>query len=283
MVAAGFGLEQARAVLPPRTPDAHKHQARVLVVAGSRDYLGAALLCVRAAYRSGAGYVQLALPQDLALAAMAALPEAVVLALPCEGRAEEAQSGQLLELASLARAAVVGPGLGRTPGALALARRLWLGLPCPAVFDADALVALEPGPVPIHGRVLTPHEGELKALLGPDSLNRGREAAALALARGFGAVGLLKGPGTLVASAEGRLTRCLSGGPVLATAGSGDVLAGLIAGLLAQGAGIHEAAALGAWVHGRAGELWAAGHAGRGLLASDLADHIPRALKEAGA
>jgi ADP-dependent NAD(P)H-hydrate dehydratase/NAD(P)H-hydrate epimerase len=276
--AAEFGAAQARAALPPRLADAHKHQSRLLLVAGSPAYLGAALLCARAAYRGGAGYVQVALPAELAASAALGLPEAVI-----AGLQGPEQLDTVLGLAAKAKAVVVGPGLGREPGTLALAAALWGRLPQCALFDADALAALEPG-IPTAGpRILTPHAGELKRLLGPQALEQGREPAVHALAKAYGAIALLKGPGTLVATPQGRCARCASGTPALASAGTGDVLSGLIGALLAQGAPPFEAAALGAWLHGRSAELWAADNAQRGLLASDLIEHFPRALAEAGA
>ena len=283
MGAEAFGLEQACGALPPRDPGAHKHRAELLLIAGSRRYLGAALLAARAAYRSGTGLLRLALPQELALAAMAALPEAVVEALPAGEALEEPHLEALLKLSARCHAVALGPGLGRAEGTQALVRELWQRVTLPMVVDADALAALDLCAAPGGERVLTPHEGELKALLGPESLSPGREAAALALARRSGAVALLKGPGSLSAHPDGRLRRNASGNSALASAGTGDVLTGLIGGLLAQGAGAFDASALGAWLQGRAAERWSAAHAGRGLLAGDLADLIPLALAEAGA
>jgi NAD(P)H-hydrate epimerase len=278
-----FGLAEARAALPLRAVGAHKYSARVLILAGSSDYLGAALLCGRAAYRGGAGYVQLLLPQQLSVAAMSALPEAVVTGLPAAAALGAEHADAILALAAKAGAVAIGPGLGRREGTQALVRDLWKRLPQPAVFDADALSALRAGDAAGGSRILTPHEGELKALLGEGALGDGRDAAAWALSELFDAVALLKGPGTLVAEPGGRLSVNTSGGPVLATAGTGDVLCGLVAALLAQGCAPFQAAALGAWLHGRGAELWAQAHAGRGLLAGELADQIPLALAEAGA
>jgi NAD(P)H-hydrate epimerase len=285
MSAAAFGLAEARAVmaLAPRAADANKYHARVLLVAGSAQYLGAALLCARGAYRGGAGYVQMALPQDLAPSAMSALPEAVVAGLPATGNLGPAHLDAVLDLASKAGAVAVGPGLGRSEPSQALVRALWERLPQAAVFDADALAALPTAPSPGGPRVLTPHEGELKALLGPAALDRGRDFAAQALAERYACVGLLKGPGTLVSAPGERLSVNSADSPALATAGTGDVLAGLIAALLAQGCAPFGAAALGAWLHGRAAQRWAEAHAGRGLMAGDLADSIPLALADAGA
>jgi hydroxyethylthiazole kinase-like uncharacterized protein yjeF len=273
---SSFGQADAAKALPVRAPDAHKRKAVLLLVAGSTQYLGAALLCARAAYRSGAGLVRLALPSALAPAAMQALPELVVHSL------SEDPLAQLLELSHGAHAAVVGPGLGRSDGTQALAAALWSGLPVPTVFDADGLHGLRPAAFAAP-RVLTPHEGELLGLMGPRGLDAGRPAAALALAEAFQSVALLKGPGTLVARPDGRVSVNSTGSAVLASAGTGDVLSGLIGALMAQGADAYDAARLGAWVHGRAGDRWASANAGRGLLAGDLADGLPAVLHEIGA
>jgi NAD(P)H-hydrate epimerase len=189
----------------------------------------------------------------------------------------------LLALAGGADAVVVGPGLGRHPGTLALVNELWQRLPEPAVFDADALFQLDLGRPPAGERVLTPHEGELKRLSGSGALDAGRVAAVRSLAARSRGVALLKGPATLVAQPDGRLSVNTSGNAALATAGSGDVLSGAIAALLAQGADPFSAAGLAAWAHGKAAEAWSARNAGRGLLASDLADQLPQALALAGA
>jgi len=278
-----FDRGDAAAALPARRLDAHKKQARLLMVAGSQEYLGAALLCARAAYRGGAGMVRLALPQALAMAAVSALPEAVVLALPGEGALGEDALPALLAAAADSDALVVGPGLGRRPGTQALVRALWRDAALPALFDADALHALALAQLPAGARVLTPHEGELKALMGPLALQAGRPAAARALAVAAHAVALLKGPATLVAEPGGGLSINTTGSAALASAGTGDVLSGLIGALMAQGAGPFQAAGLGAWAHGAAADAWAHDNAGRGLLASDLIERLPQALALAGA
>lgn len=282
-LALAFDGAQVLGILPPRDPAMHKKKAEVLLIAGSREYLGAALLCARGAYRCGAGLVKLALPEALAPFAMAALPEAVVVGFSADGALSDIHLEALLALAADANAVVVGPGLGRRTGTLALVQELWRRLPMPAVFDADALASLDVDDAPGGERVLTPHEGELKGLQGPQALQAGRVAAVRALARRSGAVTLLKGPATLVAQPDGGLTVNGSGNASLATAGSGDVLSGAIAALLAQGANGLDAAALGAWAHGEAAEAWCEDNADRGLLASDLADLLPRALASAGA
>ena len=262
----------------PRPKDSHKKKAELLVVAGSKEYLGAALMCARGAYRCGAGLVRVALPEALAPFAQAALPEAVVAGLPADGALGEMHLEAILGLAASAKAAVVGPGLGRRDETLSLARELWGRLPMPAVFDADALAALRPGTAPGGERILTPHEGELRTLMGPGALDRGRVAAARKLALTASCVALLKGPSTLVARPDGVLSVDLDGTEVLATAGTGDVLSGAIGALLAQGLDAFTAAGLGACIHGRSGAAWARAHGTGGLLASELADGLPDAL-----
>jgi NAD(P)H-hydrate epimerase len=207
----------------------------------------------------------------------------VVQGLPEEDALGEASLGALLAWARDSDAMVVGPGLGRTESTQAMVRDLWRGAALPSLFDADALHALALGEKPAGPRVLTPHEGELKAMMGARALEGGRPAAVGALARAAEGVALLKGPATLVARPDGRLSINCGGSAVLASAGTGDVLSGLIGALLSQGVESFDAASLGAWIHGRAGDRWAAQNAGRGLLAGDLADGIPSAMHEIGA
>lgn len=275
-----YDAETARAALRPRPEDFHKRKAVVLALAGSKAYLGAALLCARAAYRAGAGLVRLVLPEALTPYAQAALPEAVIYGLPVPEAVDVACQDAVLELAKEAHAALVGPGLGRAEGTAELVRRLWRDLELPALFDADALRALRPGAEARGPRVLTPHEGELRAMLGPRSLDKGRVAAVSSLAFTYKATALLKGPDTLIARPDGSLSRNTGASRVLATAGSGDALAGLVAALLAQGYEPYEAARLGAWIHGRAASSWSEDHADadRGMLASDLAERFPEIL-----
>ena len=257
-------------LLPERRPQGHKWSAAVLVVAGSPGMTGAAELCARAAYRAGAGMVRLGVPggDRGALAAS----EAVVIELPAAGWAEDALTG-----GDRCRAVVVGPGLGRAPGAGDEVRRLISGSPVPVVVDADGLTAL--GRIDLHPLVatapvvLTPHDGEYERLTGvppgPD-----RVEAARRLAAASGVVVLVKGPTTAVADPSGRVLLATAGNPALASAGTGDVLSGVIAAFLARGVPALEAAALAAHVHGRAGAL---GHRS-GLVAGDLPDLVARIL-----
>lgn len=263
--------------LPERPRASHKWRSAVRVVAGSPGMTGAAHLATRAAQRAGAGYVRLSTPGSAL--DPGAPTEAVVTALAGQDWAGEVL-GDLHRFGALA----VGPGLGSDPAVAAQVRRLVSGAAVSTVVDGDGLRALGPeaadliagrpaGAAPV---VLTPHDGEFEALTGsapgPD-----RFAAVRALAARAGAVVLLKGPTTLVADPSGRLLACTAGDARLATAGTGDVLTGVVAALLAQGVPALEAAASAAHLHGRAGALALP----RGLVAGDLVVHLPAALTEA--
>lgn len=286
---AGIGLEvgPARAHLvedcdlrrlPVRAREAHKWQSALYVVAGSAGMLGSASLCSRAAMRAGSGMVRLGVPG----AAPSELPvsEVVATALPKEGWDVQV-TGDL----SRCRALVMGPGLGSTEATSAAVRRLIATAPVPVLLDADALnVAGDASELAVLVRrrqeagivqpvLLTPHDGEYARLTGkppgPD-----RFAAARHLAGAAGVVVLLKGPTTVVAAPGGEVLVSMAGSARLATAGTGDVLSGVIGAFLSQGADVVAAAALGAHAHGRAGEAGLA----RGLVASDLLDLVARHL-----
>jgi NAD(P)H-hydrate epimerase len=257
-------------LLAPRTSSGNKWSAAVAVVAGSPGMTGAAALCARAAYRAGAGMVRLGVPGG----DLGALPatEAVGVALPADGWAAAASTA-----AARCRAVVVGPGLGRAPGTGDEVRQLLAGAEVPTVVDADGLHALgrvDGGPLEAGAPVvLTPHDGEYERLVGvapgPD-----RVAAARKLAAATGSVALLKGPTTAVADPSGRVLLARAGTTALASAGTGDVLSGMIGAFLARGVPPLDAAALAAHVHGRAGAL---GHRA-GLVAGDLPDLVARVL-----
>jgi NAD(P)H-hydrate epimerase len=236
----------------------------VLVVGGSPGMTGALCLAAEAAFRADAGYVAVATPE-------AALPVVETRLL----EAVKAPLERVDELAERASALAVGPGLGRGEEERALVRRLLAELELPAVVDADALFELEPGDWPAP-RILTPHSGELGRLLGEESrwVDAHRlEAVRRAIER-YRCVVLLKGPDTLVgAPGEGVLVRT-NGTPALATAGTGDVLTGIIAAFLAKGVEARLAAAAGAVAQGRAAEL---SHR-VGMVASDVIAALPRAL-----
>ncbi len=258
-------------LLPSRTRQGNKWSAAVLVVAGSPGMTGAAALCARAAYRAGAGMVRLGVP-GLALADSPAT-EAVGVEL-----ADSEWASAALEAASRCSAVVVGPGIGRQEGTAAEVTRLVAESPVPVVVDADALFALGRvgGDHSFQARsrvVLTPHDGEYARLAGADP-GPDRITAARSLAAASGAVALLKGPTTAVAHPDGRVRLATAGTTALATAGTGDVLSGVIGAFVARGVDPLDAAALGAHVHGRAGAL----AYGEGTVAGDLPDLVAEVL-----
>ena len=274
----------------PRPTDAHKASVgRVLVVGGSVGMSGAPTLCARAALRAGAGLVTIAVPERIRDVVASMLPEAMTIALPCEADDRLAASAADIVLAHLDRvnALVVGPGLGRAPGTDAAVLRIVGEARKPLVLDADGLYVYRGNIAALAKRsaptILTPHEGEASSLLGArGEAALDREARAALIAREGNAVCVLKGPGTVVADA--RRTRVNStGGPILSTGGTGDVLAGVIgaflAGLPATGADAFGAASLAVHVHGAAGDRLAATRGDRGTLASEIADAIPEVIR----
>jgi ADP-dependent NAD(P)H-hydrate dehydratase / NAD(P)H-hydrate epimerase len=259
--------------VPPRPPDAHKWRAAVAVVAGSPGMTGAAHLAARAAQRAGAGMVRVASP---GLDHDPRLPtEAVGIATPPAG-----WDTVVLDQLDRARPLVLGPGLGRSAPTETAVLQVVSSARVPVLVDGDGLNALggDPGAA-LAGRpgptVLTPHDGEFARLAGHPP-GDDRLAATRGLAASTGAVVLLKGPTTVVAHPDGRALLSTAGDARLATAGTGDVLSGVIGALLAQGVPAFEAAASGAWLHGRAARRGPR----RGLVASDVVDGLPAALDE---
>ncbi|MFM8999108.1 MAG: NAD(P)H-hydrate dehydratase [Actinomycetota bacterium] len=271
-------------VLPRRDRAAHKREAVVVVIGGSRVMPGAAALAASAAMRGGAGLVQVAVPAGILPVLEVLVPSATFLPLPetADG-ALAGDDGSLAAALDRAHAVVLGPGAGRDPSTAAWIRATLASLALPTVLDADGLAAFVDAPLSAGagGLVLTPHVAECRRLLRSDDPrpDSDRIGAARVLAARTGAVALLKGPGTVVATPDGRATVNPTGGPTLATAGSGDVLAGLIGALLARGLAPRDAAVAGAFVHGLAGDRAAASR-GDGATAADLADAIPGAFAE---
>lgn len=291
--------------LPPRPRAGHKGTfGHVLVIAGSDGKIGAAVLAAQGAARAGAGLVTVACPIGLRDVFEEKCTEAMTAPVSeAPGRAFVLGAGPALAALAAGRDAVVlGPGLGTADETAALVRALVAQVERPMVIDADALHALAACPDVLKARsaasILTPHPGEAGRLLGlsPADVNRDRVAAATRLAARSGCVVVLKGAATVVAepgpcaapggpegaagTGQGRVTVIATGGPVLGTGGTGDVLAGALAGLLAQGAPAFEAAALGAYLHGLAGDRWAARHGDTGALAGEIAREIPAAIAE---
>ncbi len=271
--------------LPPRPDAAHKGNfGTVTVIGGCTTMIGAPAFCASAALRIGAGRARLAVPADIMTAALTLEPGATGLTLPEDtGAARRA----LDESDPAARSVLaVGPGWGRS-GAHADRLASWLAGPRPIVLDADGLNALAahaaPAPRSARPLILTPHPGEFRRLAAAAHLDDDptdparRPGAALALARVHGAIVVLKGHRTVVTDGEHLYTNG-SGNAALATAGSGDVLTGTIAGLLAQSMAPFDAAALGVYLHGAAADAWAAVHGPRGLTAATLVEHLVPAM-----
>ena len=279
--------------LPQREADTNKGSyGSVAAVAGSLAYRGAAALCCEAALRGGAGLVYLAGVEPVVQLVLARTPECC--ALPCR---TDADGGILAADAAAVRqrftekpaVLLAGPGLGVSAGA---ALRALLGPGAPwrgAVLDADALNAIAAGelgqtPFLPACTVLTPHPGEMARLLGTtvDAVQADRPGAAQRCAQRFGCVAVLKGAGTLVAAPDGRLVQNTTGNPGLARGGSGDVLAGLLAALLAQGLTAFDAALCAVWLHGAAADRCAKRTSRMTMLPHDILDDLGALLGEQG-
>lgn len=272
---------EARLLVPPRRPDAHKGDAgRVLVVAGSPGKTGAAHLALWGALRGGAGLVTLASRPEVLPLALAGRPEAMSVAIHGNGPLGRADLQPLLSAAGGCDAVVVGPGIPRGPETGELLRAFLERVRLPAVVDADGLNAIAEDPSFLRElaapAILTPHPGEMARLTGRtiDEVQQDRIGLATEVARGWRSVVVLKGARTVVADPEGPATIIPTGNAGLATGGTGDVLAGLVGSLVAGGIRPAAAARAAAWVHGRAGDLAAARHGERGLLAGDVADAL---------
>ena len=272
----------AAAVMPRRALGGHKGSfGHVVIAAGSAGKVGAALLATTGALRAGAGLVTLATPPAAAAAVLGRIPEAMHAVFDPEADGADAA---LAEIMAGKRALVWGPGMPTADAAGKTLRRLAVSLELPIVLDADALnhlgrevasLAAARGP-----RILTPHPGEAARLLGSDtrSVQADRVAAARTLARSSGAVVVLKGARSVVAAPDGTVSLNPTGNPGMGTGGTGDVLSGVLGALLAQGMEPLEAARLGVYVHGLAGDRVAAAHGDMGLVAGDLAAALPDAF-----
>jgi NAD(P)H-hydrate epimerase len=278
-------------LLPRRTPAATKFSSgHVLIAGGSRGLTGAPRMCAAASMRAGAGYVTACVPvSQQPVIASGELPELMTRALPDDGEGLTLEGVPLvLKAAERGGALALGPGLGRRDGAVAFARALARQAELPLVLDADGLNAHAGRLGDLAARyapaVLTPHAGELGRLLALDSaeiererLRHVRDAAATARA-----VVVLKGDDTLIAAADGSVAVSPGASPALATAGTGDVLTGVIAALLAQQLDPFTAAAAGVWLHAVAGrEAADAVGAAEGVVASDVIAALPVARSRA--
>ena len=270
----------------------HKNDfGHALIVAGSRRMLGASALCGLAAMRTGSGLVTLGIPKSLNTAAQKKI-NAVLMTLPlAETKSQSISLSAFRDIQKLYKqyqAIAIGPGLSTDSSTQKLVLKIIQTSPHPLVIDADALNALAN-----HGKldilkatstpkILTPHPGEMARLIKKTKVtvenNRGK--IALDFAHQYNCTLLLKGHDTIIASAERkRVTTNTTGNAGMATAGSGDVLTGIIVSFLAQGLSAFEAATYGAYLHGRAGDLAATSKTKLAMIATDIIDFIPQALR----
>ena len=275
-------------LLKPRKHDAYKYDfGKVLVIAGSRGMSGAAWLTAKSALRIGAGIVKAAIPEGVAHVIENTLPEAMALRMEETGEGALARNNldRLLDYMRWADVVALGPGISQNSETMELLKEFIKSLERPAVIDADAIIAVAgefelvssiPSEI-----VFTPHLGEFAAFSQAlkDKIMTDRVSQVRSLSKKLGKCILLKGSPTLISGRNDDIFVCAKGNPGMATAGSGDVLTGIIAGLIAQGLPAIEAAYAGAFIHGTAGDLAKESKTEMGLIASDIIDFIPEALK----
>jgi NAD(P)H-hydrate epimerase len=274
--------------LPPREPEGHKGTyGHGLLVAGGPGKTGAAVLAARAAVRGAAGLVTAAVPEPLRDIVDLGSLESMTLGLPATADGVLAAPAAAAVAAALdgKTALALGPGLGQVPETAGAIRQIVLAAPVPLVLDADGLNAFAGRAGELAGRsaatVLTPHPGELGRLLGLESseIQKDRLAAVRRAARETGSVVVLKGHRTLVAEPEGDVHVCLAGNPGMATGGTGDVLTGLLLGLLCRLGKALPAAVQGVWLHATAGDLALEKAGPESLAAGDLVEALPEAFR----
>ena len=274
--------QKVRALLPDRDPSGHKGTfGKILLLCGSRGFTGAAYLAAMGALRSGAGLVYLGVPESIYAIEAVKLNEAVVFPLPeVHGMLSEEAVPEILRRLPQMDAVLIGCGLGKSHGTLAVLQSVLENAACPVVVDADGITLLAAHKNILRGRagatILTPHEGEFLRFWG--SLQGGREASAVNCAKETRCITVLKGHETVITDGETTYINP-TGNPGMAVGGSGDVLSGIITALLGQGMTPLEAAACGVWLHGRAGDLCAEELGQYGMLPTDMLSKLPRLLK----
>ena len=269
-------------LLPQRDSWAHKGNfGRILLLCGSRGYTGAAYLATMGALRSGAGLVFLGVPESIYQIEAVKLNEAIVFPLPDEaGRLSADALPEILKRLETVNVVLMGCGLGQSEGVRTVVTQVLEQCRCPVVLDADGINVMAGHMDILRGRkyptIVTPHDGEFRRLGGTIGTNR-MEAAAVA-AREWNSIVLLKGHETCITDGVHHWLNT-TGNPGMAVGGSGDLLAGIIAGLLGQGLEPLEAAACGAFVHGLAGDVCAGELGQYGMLPTDMLHVLPRLLK----
>ena len=269
-------------ILPERDPFGHKGTfGKVLLLCGSRGFTGAAYLSAMGALRSGAGLVYLGVPESIYAIEAVKLNEPVVFPLPdVDGKLSAEAIPQILNRLPAMDAILIGCGLGISEGTLAVVKAVLETAVCPVVLDADGINVLSGHMDILRGRqyptILTPHDGEFRRVGG--SVGDDRMASAGAFASEFGCVLLLKGHRTCITDGQTGYVNG-TGNPGMAVGGSGDVLAGILTGLLGQGIEPLKAAACAAWLHGAAGDLCASELGQYAMLPTDMLSALPRLLK----
>ena len=274
--------EDVLEILPDRDKNAHKGDfGKILLLCGSRGYTGAAALAAMGALRSGAGLVYLGVPESIYAIEAVKLTEAIVLPLPDDGgKLSPDALPEIRTLLSKMDAVLIGCGLGQSEGTLAAVRTVLEEFPGPVVVDADGINLLARHMDILRERhaptILTPHAGEFARIGGNNEADRVAETERFA--KEYGCILLLKGYETVISDgAESYVNQ--TGNPGMAVGGSGDVLSGIIVSLLGQGIAPLKAAACGAWLHGKAGDICAEVIGQYGMLPTDMVEVLPRLLK----
>lgn len=259
--------------LPVRKRDSHKsNYGKLLILGGCVGYTGAVALCARAALRSGAGLVSVGVPEDIYPIIAVKLDEAMPFPI-----ARPLDYGAIAEKLAASTVCVIGPGMGRSADSLQFARDVLQNSRIPTVVDADALYAVKDALHLLRGKIITPHAGEFARLGGNVSGDRIEDAASFAEA--YDCTVVLKGHETVVAFPNGKVYACPVGNPGMATGGSGDVLAGIIGGLLGQ-LPMERAVVYGVCIHGAAGDLCAAELGEYSMLPSDMIEALPSVMQK---
>lgn len=267
---------------PPRPNDSHKgNYGKDLLLCGSRGYTGAAALAAMGALRVGAGLVYLAVPESIYSIEATKLTEPIIIPLPDEnGKYAESAVEQIRELMQGKHVILVGPGMGQSAGTIAVTCTVLKEFQGTVILDADGINVMRDHMDILRERtfptILTPHDGEFARIGG--ILSDNRIESATALAKDLGVIILLKGHRTIITDGNTCYLNT-TGNPGMATGGSGDVLAGMIAGLVGQGITPIQAAACAAWLHGSAGDICAEEFGQYGMLPSDMLNVLPRLLK----
>lgn len=282
-------LELARSLVPPRTKDSYKGTyGYLLVIAGSPGLTGAACLTCEAALRAGAGMVTLGIPRSLNVAMEARLTETMTRPLPETASRSLSLEGldEIERLASRMQAVAVGPGLSTNPETQRLVRKIAARVDLPMIIDADGLSALVGRFDVMRSReketIFSPHLGEMSRLTGLSipEIEKDREQVAAAHAAKWKVEVILKGAPSLVATTDGALYVNTTGNSGMSTGGSGDVLTGILAAFLCQGVKAADAAILGTYLHGLAGDIAAKRFTEWGMVASDMIQCLPDAWRE---